>query len=419
MRRYIIRRVWEMVPTTFGILLLTFLLFHVVGGSPAQVVLGKNATAESLAAFDAKYGYDKPLFLGHWARIRALEDRRADPARGARRDEVPLAYALPAGQYRLRVVGSGGFGAPAARVTFRGIEGVETRTNVVAGVRRGNSMDFNFNVPDGCRATALALDEHGQRLSLRRRTAHFLDSQLALFLGGLARGDFGDSAEYGMPVARVLRNGLGPSLAVTLPILVGGTVLAIMFGLLCAMWRGQGIDRTILLVSTVLMSVNYIIWVLAGQYLLAFRLHLFPIWGFENWTYVLLPALIGIVAGLGRDIRFFRAVILDEIYKPYVRTAWAKGLSPMRVMVRHVLRNSLIPIVTYVSLSIPFLITGSLLLESFYGIPGLGCVSLNAMHSSDMSVVRALVIVGALLYQAVNLLTDLCYAWLDPRVRLG
>jgi len=106
------------------------------------------------------------------------------------------------------------------------------------------------------------------------------------------------------------------------------------------------------------------------------------------------------------------------VYKPYVRTAQAKGLSGCRIMLCHVLRNSLIPIVTYVSLSIPFLFTGSLMLESFFGIPGLGNVSLNALHSSDMAVVRAVVILGALLYQVVNLFTDLCYAWLDPRVRL-
>ena len=119
------------------------------------------------------------------------------------------------------------------------------------------------------------------------------------------------------------------------------------------------------------------------------------------------------------DVRFFRTAILDEIYKPYVRTARAKGLSGAAILVRHVLRNSLIPIVTYVSLAIPYLFTGSLLLESFFGIPGLGSVSLNAIHSADMAVVRAVVVLGALLYQGVNLATDLCYAALDPRVRLG
>jgi peptide/nickel transport system permease protein len=175
----------------------------------------------------------------------------------------------------------------------------------------------------------------------------------------------------------------------------------------------------VLLGSTVLMSVNYVVWVLAGQNLLAYRLRLFPLWGFEHWTYLVLPVLIGIVSGLGRDIRFFRTVLLDELHRPHVRTAIAKGLPPAAVLLRHVLRNSLIPIITYVSLSIPFLFTGSLLLESFFGIPGLGGASLNAIHSADMATVRAIVILGALLYQLVNLLSDLAYAWLDPRIRLG
>ena len=432
---YAIRRLLEMIPTTLGILLLTFLLFHVVGGSPAQAIKGKNASAESLAAFDARYGYDKPLFCGNWVQIRAREDRRLGndlaQSRGGTEKcglrnadcgvKIPLAYALPTGTYRLSLDSLPAGDNPSATVVLQSIDGGEAVTNAIAGVRQAGVWQVSFAVPAEQRAVVLAVTNAapGAEMRLRKRTAHFFDSQLFHFLAGLARGDLGESAEYGTSVGSVLRRGVGPSLAITMPILIGGTVLAVMLGLFCAMWRDSGADRAILLVSTLLMSVNYVVWVLAGQYILAYRLRLFPIWGFENWTYILLPVLIGVLGGLGRDIRFYRAVILDEIYRPYVRTAWAKGLTGAQVMTRHVLRNCLIPIVTYISLSIPFLFTGSLLLESFYGIPGLGCVSLNALHSSDMAVVRAVVIVGALLYQAVNLVTDLCYAWLDPRVRLG
>lgn len=427
MQRYIIRRVLEMIPTTLGILLLTFLLFHVVGGSPAQVVLGKNATPESLEAFDAKYGYDKPIFLGHWAKTRALEDQicKAPPGMQASSGfwQIPLAFALPQGVYRLRISDTSGASdvhSGCIQILMQSIDGGLAQTNEVPlSDSAGRVREALCRIPSGRQLVALRINVDGQvGVRLRRKTDCLLDSQLIHFLSALARGDLGESAEYGMPVWRVLKNGIGPSLAITVPILVGGTLLAVMLGLMCAMWRGGLADRTILLASTLLMSVNYVVWVLAGQYFLAFKLRLFPIWGFEDWTFVMLPVLIGIVGGLGRDIRFFRTVILDEIYKPYVRTAWAKGLSPRQVMMGHVLRNSMIPIVTYVSQSIPFLFTGSLLLESFYGIPGLGCVSLNAVHSSDMAVVRAVVIVGALLYQGVNLLTDVCYAWLDPRVRL-
>ena len=156
-----------------------------------------------------------------------------------------------------------------------------------------------------------------------------------------------------------------------------------------------------------------------GAVLPSYKAGLFPVWGYESAFYLVLPVLIGVLSSLGTDVRFFRTAILDEIYKPYVLTARAKGLSKAVILTRHVLRNALIPIVTYVSLSIPYLFTGSLLLESFFGIPGLGSVSINAIHSADMAVVRSVVVLGALLYQFVNLLTDLAYGFLDPRVRLA
>ena len=306
MLKYIGKRLLEVIPTTFGIILLTFVLFNVVGGSPAQVILGKNATAESIAAFNHKYGYGLPL-----------------------------------------------------------------------------------------------------------------PKQFVKFCTDLAKGDFGVSTEADEPVLDVLKRGVGPSLSLTVPILAGGTVVGLMLAMLCAAGRGGKLDRAVLIGSTVLMSVNYVVWVLAGQFILAFKMGLFPVWGYESAFYLVLPVIIGIISSLGVDVRFFRTAILDEIYKPYVRTARMKGLSEARVLFGHVLRNSLIPIVTYISLAIPYLFTGSLMLESFFGIPGLGNVSINAIHSSDMAVVRAVVVLGALLYQGVNLVTDLLYAWLDPRVRLG
>ena len=129
--------------------------------------------------------------------------------------------------------------------------------------------------------------------------------------------------------------------------------------------------------------------------------------------------MIGVASSLGADVRFFRTAILDETSRPYVLTARAKGLPRRVVMTRHVLANALIPVVTYVSLSIPYLFTGSLLLEGFFGIPGLGSVAINAIQSGDLAVVRATVLLGALVYQVVTLATDLLYAFLDPRVRVG
>lgn len=305
MLKYTLKRLGETIPTTLGIVLLAFLLFNVVGGSPAAVILGKNASAEAIAAFNHKWGYDQPIL-----------------------------------------------------------------------------------------------------------------AQFARFVGDFCRGDFGYSLENHEPVLDVLARGLGPTLSLTVPILFGGTVLALMLAMLSAAFRGRLVDKGILFTSTVLMSVNYVVFVLAGQFFLSYKAGLFPIWGYESAFYLVLPALIGILSSLGTDVRFFRTAILDEIYKPYVLTARAKGLSPSAIMSRHILPNALIPIVTYVSLSIPWLFTGSLLLESFFGIPGLGSISISAIHSSDMAVVRTLVVLGALLYQLVNLGTDLLYAALDPRVRM-
>lgn len=325
MLRYAIKRIAQLVPTTLGIVLLTFLLFNVVGGSSAQTILGQHADKASIEAFNARYGFDKPLLFG------------------------PIS--APPG------------------------------------------------TPPG------------------ERAARFFDTQFFKYCRDLIHGDFGESAAYGMRVANVLKAGVGPSLCITVPILIGGTLIAIAFAMLAAMHRGGAVDRAVLLGSTLCMSVNYVVWILAGQFFLAHKLRLFPIWGFESIAYVILPAAIGILSGLGQDVRYFRAVMLDEAGRPYVRAALSRGLGGATVFRRHVLPNALIPIVTYVSLSIPYLFTGSLLLESFFGIPGLGGVSVNAIHYADLATVRAVVILGALLYQLVNLATDLCYAWLDPRVK--
>ncbi len=410
MKRYVIRRLLEMIPTAFGVLVLTFLLFHVVAGSPAEVVLGKNASAEALADFDARFGYDKPLLVGRWTQIRALPDlpvARLQVDAQSGRAPLPLTYPLPEGTYRVPV--------GQLQLHFEAIDTPATDDALIDG-----ESPIRFSVRKGWRVTGLdagKLPEKGM-IRLEKQNAAWWDSQFVNYITALLRGDLGVSSEHHLPVARILKEGCGPSLMLTVPILIGGTLVGVMLGLVCAAWRGGKLDRAVLVGSTILMSVNYVVWVLAGQFFLAFKLRLFPIWGFESAFYLLLPVIIGIVSGLGRDVRFYRAAILDEIYKPYVRTAYSKGLSEKRILLAHVLRNSLIPILTYVSLSVPFLFTGSLMLESFFGIPGLGNVSLNAIHSSDMAVVRAVVVLGALLYQVVQLMTDLCYAWLDPRIRL-
>jgi peptide/nickel transport system permease protein len=254
--------------------------------------------------------------------------------------------------------------------------------------------------------------------SLRRRMANPFDSQLMFYLRQLARLDFGVSNSMNQPVAGLLRQGIGPTLALTVPILLVELIVSVILALICAFFRNTLTDRLIVVLAVALMSINYLVWIVAGQYLLAYRLRWFPLWGFESWSYLLLPVLIGVISGLGANVRFYRAIMLDEMYRDYVRTAFAKGVGRSGVLFRHVLKNALIPIITNVAIALPFVWTGSLLLESFFGIPGLGYLSVNALNSADIDVVRAVVLIGSILFVAANLIADLCYALVDPRVRL-
>jgi len=233
------------------------------------------------------------------------------------------------------------------------------------------------------------------------------------------RCDFGVSTETNQRVSQMILSGILPSLALTVPMFVIGVFLEIILALLCAFFRDTFIDRLFVIFSVALMSVNYLVWIVLGQYVLGYQVRLFPVWGFESWRYLILPCIIGVASGLGAGIRFYRAIMLDEMYRDYVRTAKAKGVSRSGVLFKHVLKNAMIPILTSVIMAIPFLYTGSLLLESFFGIPGLGNLAINAINNSDVDVVRAVVLVGAFLYVIANLVTDIAYTLVDPRIRLS
>jgi len=172
------------------------------------------------------------------------------------------------------------------------------------------------------------------------------------------------------------------------------------------------------------MSVASLLYIIAGQYLVGMLLKWFPISGFDpnpavTARFIALPVLVGVISGIGADVRFLRTVFIEEMSRDYVRTARAKGCGDARVMVRHVLRNALIPILTNVVVQIPFLFTGALLLESFFGIPGLGALTVEAIQGNDFSTLRTMVYLGALLFILGQILTDISYALADPRVRLS
>ncbi len=443
MGRYALRRLWQLVPTLFGVIVITFILFNVVGGSPATLTLGKNVSPRMLEDFDEQHGFNKPLFFGFWTGTRAYASDRVVPfppawrrlpgasvtngpadrpvlvLEGAGPFEAPVLFALPTNTlYRWTAVCTGTSGATVEAI---GPGGALTVSVAVASAGTVPTV-FRPRPEPGAGRLVFRPGNGGrieiQRLILERRMANPFDSQFIHFMSRMARLDFGVSIATGQPVLEMLREGMGPSLALMIPIFTAELLLAVALSLVCAYYRNTAIDRLIVVVSVALMSVNYLVWIVAGQFVFAHKLKWFPLWGFESWRFLLLPWIIGTFSGLGSSVRFYRTIMLDEMYRDYVRTAFAKGLGLRAVLFKHVLKNAMIPIVTNVVMAIPFLYTGSLLLESFFGIPGLGYLSVNALNSLDVDVVRAVVVIGTVLYILANLASDICYALVDPRVRL-
>ena len=306
---YVVRRLLYAVPVLLGVTLITFVLFHVAGGSPARNMAGRFASPERLAQIEAEYGLDKSL-----------------------------------------------------------------------------------------------------------------PEQYLFFLKQVVTFDFGRSYNNKQKVTTLVLEGAGPSLALALPAFVVASLLSISLGLFCGYYRGSLADVVTRTASIAAMSISSLAYVILGQYLLAFKWRLFPVYGFEwsvaGYVFLILPAMIWVLLSVGTDVRFFRAVMLEEMRADYVRTGAAKGLGTSTLLFKHVLRNSLIPIITRLVIMVPFLFMGSLLLETFFGIPGIGNLTVNAIYNNDWPVVKAMVVLGAILYVVGVLVSDVLYAVVDPRVRL-
>jgi len=309
MRNYVIRRVLYCVAVVFGVLLLTFLLFTVVGGDISVEIAGEGASRETIEEIREEYGLNKPLFL---------------------------------------------------------------------------SVDSQF-------------------------VSHFKST---------VTFDFGRARDRELVIDKIKR-GVGPSLSLTAPIFFGTAAIAVSLSLVIAFVRGSAWDVAAVVVCTAGMSIPYLGFILLGQYFLAYKWGLFPVFFSPDLTTaqnVALPVLIGIAAGLGGNVRFYRTVMLDEMRSNYVRTAFAKGLSVRGVLFGHVLKNAMIPIITRMAMSVPFLFLGSLLLERFFGIPGVGHLMVQAIAARDYNVVSAMTYIGAILFVVFNLIADICYAAVDPRL---
>ena len=233
-------------------------------------------------------------------------------------------------------------------------------------------------------------------------------------------GDFG-RAEDGRDISREITSRMRPSLAIALPTFILGLWVTVSLALLLAFFRATPLDFWGVVLCVAMMSISGLFYIIGGQFLISKLWRLAPISGYsaglDAWKFLILPVVIGVISGIGSSTRWYRTIFLEEINKDYVRTARAKGLSELTVLFRHVLRNALIPILTGVVVVIPLLFMGSLLTESFFGIPGLGSYTIDAIQAQDFSVVRAMVFIGSVLYIAGLILTDISYTLVDPRIR--
>ncbi len=245
----------------------------------------------------------------------------------------------------------------------------------------------------------------------------FFDKSVKLFAF-----EFG-AAEDKRDIGHEIRTRMWPSLALAIPVFMVGIAVNITFALFMAFFRATYLDFWGVVLCVAMMSISTLFYIIGGQYVASKLWHLVPISGFDQGLdavkFLILPVIIGVIGGIGSGSRWYRTLFLEEMGKDYVRTARAKGLSENAVLFRHVLKNAMIPILTGAVVVIPLLFMGSLIVESFFGIPGLGSYTIDAIQAQDFAVVRSMVFIGSVLYILGLLLTDISYTFVDPRIRLN
>jgi peptide/nickel transport system permease protein len=299
MLAYLLRRLWQMIPTLIGVVLLVFFLFKAFGGDPAEILGGLAATPEQINAIRQQLGLNEPWWV-----------------------------------------------------------------------------------------------------------------QLGIFVKQIVTFDWGRSWATNESVANLFASRLPATLTVMVPILLLDTLIAIPIALVVASMRGSLTDRTLMVITTVALSISFLVYVIVGQYVFAFQLGWFPVQGWSDSVWTNLAVYTPL------QTRLYRSFFLDEIGQDYVRTARAKGLTEPRILMSHVMRNAMIPILTNVAVSLPSIFVGSFLIEVFFSIPGLGREVLLAVNRSDYPVIQAVTIYLAVITMLVNLGTDVLYKLVDPRVVL-
>jgi peptide/nickel transport system permease protein len=245
------------------------------------------------------------------------------------------------------------------------------------------------------------------------------ERSISLMALDFGRSDSARSVDIGHEVA----TRMGVSLRLAVPLFVLQLIVSVAFSLLLVFFRHSRIDFWGVVLCVLMLSISSLFYIIVGQFLFSRVLRLVPISGYapglDAVRFLALPIILSLLSRLGGEARLYRAMFLEEIGKDYVRTARAKGLSEQVVLFRHVLRNAMIPIITSAGSYLPYVFLGSLVFESFFGIPGLGAFVIEAIAGQDFAIVRTMVFLGSLLYIATNVLLDVAYTWVDPRVRLA
>ena len=438
MLKFIIRRVLYSILIIIGVLLLTFVLFRLAAGDSARAVLGKKPSPKEVEDLRKTLASDKPLFWGHWKKTEIFSSANFADKRIPNGVTLSGTHAFEQNSLLLsdgKLIFNRNFEEDNIRikcdVTYRG----DLKCNGVAyNSDNWQTIDLEFvdtnSIPD--MITLTPLNQSGnleiKQVVFSRYQKYPWDSQMSsVFMEIFCFKDtfpyfsifnFGRTLISREPVRDVLIRGIPPSLALMLPIFFGELILGIVFALISTAYRGKWQDRAIMLFSIAGMSISYVVMLILGQWYLGYYFNLVHVWGYGSAKYLILPVFIGIVSGLGGGVRFYRTIFVNELKKEYLRTAEAKGCSKVKIYMHHLLRNAAVPLITRATTILPFLFTGSLLLESFFGIPGLGYAGINALRNSDLQVVKALVILTAILFVIMNMLSDIIYAWADPRVRV-
>lgn len=421
---YIIRRVLYAIPILIGVNLLVFLLFFVVNSPDdmARAHLGsKHTTPEALDSWKREHNLHLPMFFNAgWERVASISSTEKDSTAvelpgegnyrliigdpGIRLEESRDLVFVPESSQRMKWKGRSGEAAPGEyRFSITGEEQLALQAQLkVEPAAAGHRM----------------LIEKQESLSLDRALTEtiFWKRSVKMLFFDYGRNDLGDDILSEILV-RIL-----PSLIITVPALFIGALINIMLSMMMAAYRGSYIDTVGTLACVVLISISTLFYIIFGQWIFGAILKLVPISGFDYEGYsprfLILPVTIIVVSGMGAATRFYRTLFLEEMGKQYVQTARSKGIPEGRVFFVHVLKNAMIPILTGLVVQLPLLFVGSLLIENFFSIPGMGAYTVQAIKGQDFASVQAMVSLGSLMYVVALLVTDLLYVVVDPRVRL-